>query len=258
MCSSTTNRTATVRTLDEQPTTTVTGGGTTALQESFDHYEEAGITLTITPSISAANYLRLDIELLVSTFAGAFQGSIPPPRITRELITTVNVPDGDTMVVGGIVTDNATHTRRGVPFLADLPLIGVAFRRDTDSTTRTTLYFFVTPHILHDDNFADLAEISYRKKLEAAEIIGANRVRVLDPGFELSEDEVDFTGQFGVPLYRSPDRGEVDPEAVGIDPIRREELLREVNGEEPPMEGTEPEASTEEPTEPEETEDPQA
>lgn len=226
------NRTATVRTLDEQPTTviTATGGVGGQTQESFNGYEEAGITLVITPSISAARYLRLDVSLLVSTFAGAFQGAIPPPRITRELITTVNVPDGDTMVVGGIITDNMSHTRRGVPWLGDLPLVGMAFRRDTDSNDRTTLYFFVTPHILRDNDFADLAEISYRKKLEAAEVIGSDRVRVIDPAFSTEDSEIDWEEQFGVPLYRSPERGEVDFESVGIDPVRRAELLEQANG----------------------------
>jgi general secretion pathway protein D len=235
------NRTATVRTLDEQPTTTITatGGVGGQTQESFDHYEEAGITLTITPSISAANYLRLSINLLVSTFSGSFQGSIPPPRITRELTTTVNVPDGDTMVIGGIITDNASHTRRGVPFFGDLPLIGLLFRRDTNTDNRTTLYFFVTPHILQDDDFADLAEISYRKKLEAAGVIGSDRLRVVDPAFNQDESDVDWS-QFGIPLYKSPERGEVPPESVGLDPIRREELLRAASGAEgmPPAEGS--------------------
>jgi hypothetical protein len=237
------NRTATVRTLDEQPTTTITatGGVGGQTQESFDHYEEAGITLTITPSISAANYLRLDINLLVSTFAGAFQGSIPPPRITRELITTVNVPDGDTMVIGGIVTDNSTHTRNSVPWLADVPILGVLFRRDTDTDTRTTLYFFVTPHILQDHNFADLAEISYQRKLEAAETIGADRMRVVDPNFELEANDVDFMGQFGVPLYRSPEHGEVDAQMLGIDPIRRDELLNAAQRIESPLQTSEEE-----------------
>jgi general secretion pathway protein D len=237
------NRTATVRTLDEQPTTTITatGGVSGQTQESFDHYEEAGITLTITPSISAANYLRLDISLLVSTFSGAFQGAIPPPRTTREIVTTVNVPDGDTMVIGGIITDNQNHTRQGVPFLKDLPLIGIAFRRDSTTDNRTTLYFFVTPHILQDDSFADLAEITYKKKLDAAQVIGADRLRVIDPSFKEDQEEVDWS-QFGIPLYRSLPGGEVDPASVGIDPIRREELLRAAGdvqagkkpGEEPP------------------------
>jgi general secretion pathway protein D len=129
------------------------------------------------------------------------------------------------MVIGGIITDNQNHTRQGVPFLKDLPLIGIAFRRDSTTDNRTTLYFFVTPHILQDDSFADLAEITYKKKLDAAQVIGADRLRVIDPTFKEDQEEVDWS-QFGIPLYRSPPGGEVDPAAVGIDPIRREELLR--------------------------------
>jgi general secretion pathway protein D len=98
------NGSATVRTVDEQPTTQVTAQGQGQTQENFSGYQEAGIELSISPSISASRYLRLGVTLLVSNFTGAFQGNIPPPRITRELRTTVNVPDGDTMVIGGIRT----------------------------------------------------------------------------------------------------------------------------------------------------------
>ena len=224
------NGSARVVTLDEQPTTTVTStgvGGQT--QENFNDYQEAGITLEISPSISAARYLRLNISLSVSNFTSSFTNStIPPPRITREMSTQVNVPDGDTMVIGGVVSDIFRKERDGVPWFADLPLIGQLFRRDSKSNNRTTLYFFVTPHILHDRDFADLAEISYQKKLEAAEVIGSDRVRVVDPNFGVDDTVIDFD-TFQVPLYRAPERGEVDAEEIGLDPVRRNELLRQRN-----------------------------
>ncbi len=221
------NGSARVRTLDEQPTTTVTaqGGVGGQTQENFRDFEEAGITMEISPSISASRYLRLNITLQVSTFTGSFGGStIPPPRTTRELSTTVNVPDGDTMVIGGIITDNLTETTQSVPFLGDIPILKHLFRRSSKTNTRTTPYFFVTPHILRDRDFADLAEISYRKKLDAAEVIGRKRVQLVDPNFGGEGDTIDFEG-FQVPLYRSPARGEVDPESIGLSPERRAELL---------------------------------
>ena len=218
---------ATVETKDEQPTTQITAtgvGGQT--QENFQSYQEAGITLQISPSISAARYLRLDISLQVSNFTSAFAGgAIPPPRVTRLMETSVNVPDGDTMVIGGVVSDIQRDSTDSVPWLSKLPLIGALFRNDSTSNNRTTLYFFVTPHILRDRDFADLAEISYRKKLRAAEIIGGDRVRVMDPEFGASGDTIDFES-FQVPLYRSPARGEIDSESVGLDAVRREELMR--------------------------------
>ena len=103
------------------------------------------------------------------------------------------------------------------------------FRRDKRDADQQTLYFFVTPHILRDKDFADLSEISYKKKLEAAERIGADRLKMVDPAFGAENDKVDMGG-FEVPLYKSPQRGEIEPNDVGLDPERRAELL---NGAKP-------------------------
>ena len=237
------NGSATVRTLDERPTTTVTatGGVGGQTQENFNGYVESGITLSISPSISASRYLRLGIELEVSTFVGTFStGTIPPPKVTRTLITEVNVPDGDTMVIGGIVTDNKSRSRQQMPFLGDIPLLGLLFRRQSDTLDRTTLYFFVTPHILHEEDFADLAEVSYQRKLQAAEIIGIDRMRLVDPEFGRDEDTADGLDSFALPLYRSPDSGQVEPDEVGLeDPTRRAAILEDAEDqgeEEPPVE----------------------
>ena len=223
------NSVATVSTLDEQPTTTVTlgngvGGQT---QENFNGYEEAGITMEISPSISASRYLRLDVFLEVSTFIGAVQGAVPPPRVTRTIRTQVNVPDGATMVIGGIVVDNESDTRTQIPVLGDIPIIGRLFSRESSNRDRTVLYFFVTPHIMQDVEFADLAAFSFTKKLEAAEQIGMDRLRKIDPSFGALDDsgsDVSLEG-FDLPLYSAPLRGETDGENVGISPFEAASML---------------------------------
>jgi general secretion pathway protein D len=233
------NGNAKVTSKDQQPTTTVTLGGVGGqTQENFKEYVDAGITLQISPTISASRFLRLKISLEVSNFLGAVQGSIPPPKTTRTIDTVVNVPDGATMVVGGIITDNKGKTRDSLPFLGDLPIVGALFRNDSDSLSRTTLYFFVTPHIMRDADFADLAEISYAKKLQAADTIGADRLRVIDPHFGKEGEHLDL-GSFEVPLYHSPSKGEVGKENVGLDPARMNELLK--NAKQPPKPEPKPE-----------------
>jgi general secretion pathway protein D len=226
------NGSASVTTINEQPTTTITlgTGGSAATQENFNEYVEAGTHMQISPSISASKYLRLGIHLEISNFIGAVQGSIPPPRTTRTIDTTVNVPDGDTMVIGGIILDIRSETRTQTPILGDIPILGRLFGRDSDAVDRTALYFFVTPHILKDSEFADLAELSYRKKLEAADTIGTDRIRVIDPDFGESEGPVDMSG-FNVPLYTSPQRGEVDQQEVGLDPIDVNRMIDEARQE---------------------------
>ena len=239
------NGQATVEALERQPTTTITtgGGGVNGqTQENFNDYQDAGITMEISPSISASNYLRLNLYLQVSTFQGSFTGSIPPPQLERTLQTTVNVPDGDTMVIGGIVVDNRSDTRSQIPWVGNLPLIGSLFRRDTNSQSRTALYFFVTPHILEDVDFADLAELSYRKKVEAADQISRKRMQKIDPNFGRKKHggPVDLES-FDVPLYSKPMRGEVDGSRVGLDPVQvHSAMLRTTD---PAQQATEIEAS---------------
>ncbi len=232
------NGTAKVVSKDEQPTTTITtnGGVGGQTQENFNKYEEAGITMQISPSISAAGYLRLDLFLEVSTFSASSSPSlsIPPPRLTRTIETSVNVPNGDTMVIGGIITDNKSHSRNSVPWLGDLPVVGWLFRRDVDNADRITLYFFVTPHILRDKDFADLAQLSYEKKLQAADTIGADRIKIIDPRFGTADKPgVRFEG-FELPLYGSPARGEVPAGDVGIDTEKRAKMTTPPSGENKP------------------------
>jgi len=221
------NKSAKVTSKDEQPTTTITatGGVGNQTQTNFKEYVEAGITMEISPTISASNYLRLNCSLEVSNFIGSVSGAIPPPRTTRTIQTTINVPDGDTMVIGGIITDNKGTDRRSVPFFGDIPVLGYLFGSNSTSGAKTTLYFFVTPHIMRDNDFADLAEYSYKRKLEAADAIGAARIRVVDPRFGVNKQGVDMQG-FEVPLYRGPERGEVENSAVGIDPLKLNGMLK--------------------------------
>jgi len=220
------NGSAQVESKDAQPTTqiTATGGVSGQTQENFREYVEAGITLDISPTISASRYLRLNINLEVSTFVGAVNGAIPPPKLTRKLNTVVNVPDGDTMVIGGIITDNKGRTRRSLPWIGDIPVLGYLFSDTEDSQSKTTLYFFVTPHIMRDRDFADLAKYSFERKMSAADAIGADRIRLVDPSFGQKEEGVDLRG-FEVPLYRGPSRGEVKGESVGLDAVKVEEML---------------------------------
>ena len=86
-----------------------------------------------------------------------------------------------------------------------------------------TLYFFVTPHILADEDFADLAALSYEKKLEAAAIMGTDRVRLIDDRF--GESELGDTDHYQLPLYQVPTAGEVSGDEVGLDPVETQEMF---------------------------------
>ncbi|MDP6850278.1 MAG: secretin N-terminal domain-containing protein, partial [Planctomycetota bacterium] len=207
----TNNRGARVESLDEIPTSTQSATQGVGVTTTFDGYQEAGITLSITPSISAGRYLRLGISLEISAFRGTFTPgqTLPPTRITRKLDTTVYLPDGATMWIGGIVRDDMTTNETGIPLLSDLPVLGWIFGSQSNANVKTTLFFFCTPRILDDEDFAELADISKVGKAKAANVIGLNRVQRVDPSFQvdhpldiISDEDIDGDGH--------PETGQLD------------------------------------------------
>jgi general secretion pathway protein D len=229
------NKGARVTSTDQVPYT-VTTQGQVGFQESVE-FAEAGITLYITPSISSSNFLRLSISLSVSTFSGDAIGNQPPPISERTIDTEVLVPDGATMWIGGIVRDDKLSSRQGIPFLSDIPILGILFGQDSNSNSKTTLFFFCTPRIINE--FAELQAESEAAKAIAAETIGLDRLRKVDPNFAREtpadvilngEDRRNIEpGSFNAPTLVSPN-GEQDPNASNvveeIDPLTLSEPVR--------------------------------
>jgi general secretion pathway protein D len=141
-----------------------TTGQNSVTTNSFENVT-AGIRLGISPTISAGNYLRLSVRLEVSSFQPS-QLAVPgaPPDITsRTIETPVTVPDGNTVVLGGLVARTSRASDSKVPWVGDLPLIGWLFRAFDDTQEDAYLYVFITSHII-DTDFALLDEISEARK----------------------------------------------------------------------------------------------
>src|SRR5207253_6055891 len=71
-----------------------------------------------------------------------------PTITTREAINEVLVGDGDTVVIGGIYTDDTSSNRAGTPFLQDIPVLGHLFKQKSDSHGTRELIFLITPRIV--------------------------------------------------------------------------------------------------------------
>ena len=75
--------------------------------------------------------------------------SFESPIITRRRAeTTVTVHDGQTIVIGGLISDRYQRRERKVPFLGDLPLVGWLFRAESDDSVKTELLIVLTPHVI--------------------------------------------------------------------------------------------------------------
>lgn len=105
--------------------------------------DNKAITLALTPEVS---------EQDSTTSAYSYSGGVSIPNFkTRNLSTSVIVESGETVVMGGLISESNTNTKTKVPFLGDLPLIGGLFRKNTDSMERRNLLIFVTATVLNEE-----------------------------------------------------------------------------------------------------------
>jgi type IV pilus assembly protein PilQ len=107
-----------------------------------------GIKLNVTPHINVGNKITMDVHPEVSDLAAqsTVQGGIIINTTMAD--TRVMVNDGETAVIGGLIRSNESSTKRGVPILMDIPLIGALFRSSSTTTAKRELLIFVTPKIL--------------------------------------------------------------------------------------------------------------
>jgi general secretion pathway protein D len=116
---------------------------------SVYEYKDVGVTLKITPQINQERFLRLEISLEYSTLkTGSLEDR--PSTLKRSAETTVVMKDDHTVVIGGLVGEEINRGASGTPCLGNIPLLGRAFRSSTRTRDLTTLYVFITPHIVED------------------------------------------------------------------------------------------------------------
>ena len=117
-------------------------------------FKEAVLKLEVTPSITPDD--RINMDLLVTKDSADYANQIfigavgfgAPPINKQEVETRVLVDNGETIVLGGVYEQTKSNNITRVPFLGDLPLIGVLFRNKSESDTKSELLIFVTPKII--------------------------------------------------------------------------------------------------------------
>lgn len=154
------------------------GGGALGGLIAPIEYEDVGITLRILPQVNESDYVRLEVDQEVSDVKGAGGIEGAPDRTRRNIKTVVLVKDQTTVVIGGLIRDVENETVDKVPFLGDIPLIGVLFRNTGTLTTKQNLVLMLTPYIIESE--LDLQKIHDRKMQEREELLKVFGRRDLD------------------------------------------------------------------------------
>ncbi|MBX9789876.1 MAG: hypothetical protein K2Y37_13245 [Pirellulales bacterium] len=218
-----------VMTLDNQPAfiqvgqrvprvTNVVSNALTGINSAIE-LMNVGLILGVTPRISPDGTVVMELDAERSALGPISEGipiAVSPlgipvlsPRVdTTVAQTTISAADGQTVVLGGLITKTITKKSRRVPYLSDIPLVGMLFRYDFDQVLRSELLIILTPHVIRNE-----ADANAVKQAEAARISWclADVERIQGPTGIYRRGESEIDGDGTVVVYPDQDlRGTVD------------------------------------------------
>ncbi|MCX7910678.1 MAG: type II and III secretion system protein, partial [Endomicrobia bacterium] len=132
-------------------THTTTGGGTgvgQTVQETWE-YINAGIQLTVTPTVSPDGWVTLNVRPQVDIPQISAPG-VPPTVKSRQTEVTVMVKNNEPLIIGGLISDSDIDAIKKIPLLGDLPILGYLFKYKTSTKRRTELIILITPRVIEN------------------------------------------------------------------------------------------------------------
>jgi len=127
---------------------------------------KTGVTVNVKPRVNANGLVIMDIEQKVEDIRTTGAGTSGNPNIlTREIKSNIAVHSGETIVLGGLIKENNTFNKDGIPWLHELPLIGPLFGHTKKVKTKTELVILITPRVVRSKLNARLVTDEFKRKL---------------------------------------------------------------------------------------------
>ena len=128
--------------------------------------QDVGLTLKVTPHVHEGTSVRMEVDQEITNIVETPVGDAGFADVVtskRQITTTILAEDQQIIVLGGLIQDNVTQTRRKVPLLGDIPGLGFFFRSSGDSRTKTNLLVFLRPTVIKTvQDVESSAERKYR------------------------------------------------------------------------------------------------
>lgn len=159
------NHTAAIHVGDQQPirnASTITTGGN--VQNSIQ-YKDTGVKLQVTPTVNDGGLVTLDIDQSVTDVGPVDAATGQRSFLERNVTSRVAVRSGESIVLGGLIRDNDSSGRTGVPFLMDIPLVGSLFSNRRDASARTELLIFISPRVVENDSEVKQLNAEMRRRM---------------------------------------------------------------------------------------------
>jgi general secretion pathway protein D len=135
-----------------------TNASNTVTTTSFGGSQDAGTQVSLKPQIAGGgDHLNLEYQVSLSAFVGSpSTANLPPPRQANKVQSAAALPDGYTVVVGGIELTSEGKNVSQVPGLGNIPVLGEAFKSRTNTASRSRFYVFIRATIQRSGSFEDL------------------------------------------------------------------------------------------------------
>jgi general secretion pathway protein D len=156
-----------VPTLSAQAVTGVQSGGNSLFANSISNVS-TGVTLNILARVTPTGVVTMVINQQVSDPTPTTTSGIQSPSFDNKSIQTqITVQDGDTIAIGGIISETTTLNSSGIPVLYRIPIIGALFGSRSYSKSRSELIIFITPRVIYDSNQMSDATDELKSRLKA-------------------------------------------------------------------------------------------
>ena len=155
------NHTAIINVGDQQPIQTSLTSFIDNVNASTStiQYKDTGVNLVVTPSVNSGNVVTMQVDQTVTDVGSTVATAGGQPTfLQRQISSKVAVRSGETIVLGGLIKDNKTNEKSGVPFLQDVPVVGNLFGTNGVKGARTELLVVITPRVVRSD--IDIREVS--------------------------------------------------------------------------------------------------
>lgn len=167
------NHNATIQVGQQQPIKSSTSVTTGNLVTESIVYKDTGVMLSVTPSVNAGGLITLDISQQVTDVGDLDTATGQRAFLTRQIQTRVAVRSGEPIVLGGLIRENDTSGRNGVPLLSSIPVVGALFGNTTNNNNRTELLVLMTPRALEDDDALRSASAEMRQRMRSMSLQSA-------------------------------------------------------------------------------------
>jgi general secretion pathway protein D len=177
------NEEAKVVVAENRPYQTSTNTSNADIDYANYEYKDVGVTLKVTPQINDRGSVKMKIFQEVSRVDdSATTAALIKTPITRkrQAETTVEVADGQTVVIAGLIEDSVTDTVNKIPGLGDIPLLGWLFKTDSKKMGKKNMFVFLTPHVVNTPEDSRKVFLDKMKLIESVRYDSHGRIEPID------------------------------------------------------------------------------